>query len=78
MQNENESVNINSLYIEGNNLTSIFQHHGNQCLKFHFLPFLKVTERTTSRSTCQMIKNNIPAPQYSYFKTVDDSARARI
>jgi hypothetical protein len=78
MQNGNESVNINSLYTEGNNLISIFEHHGDQLVKFHFLPFLNVPERTTARSTCQMIKNNIPAPQYSYFKTLDDSARARI
>jgi len=80
MQNANESVSINSLYTEGNSLTSICQHHGNQFVKFHFLPFLNVPERTAARSTCQMIKNNIPAPQYSYFKTLDgyDPARTRI
>ena len=43
-----------------NDLTSIFHHHNNQFLKFHFLPFLHAQERASLRATCQTIKNNIP------------------
>merc|ERR1712034_95015 len=57
---------------------SIFKHHGNQFLKFHFCPFLNVQERTTLRGTCRNIKNNIPSPKYAYFKSKGGNARARI
>jgi len=64
----------------GNNpITQIFQHHGNQCLKFHFLPFLNAEDQRQMRGTCKIIKQNIPQPQYSYFKTKSSNAgRARI
>jgi len=64
--------------VSNNTLISMFQIHGNQCLKFHFLPFLNVEQRTIARSTCQIIKNNIPTPQYSYCKTQFGDATARI
>ena len=57
------------------NLESIFKHHGNQFLKFYFLPFLNVQERTSLRGTCKNIKKNVPSPQYSYVKAKDATAR---
>jgi len=56
MENQNnDEVRKNSL-----TLHSMCRHHGNQCLKFHLLPFLSVEETTNMRSTCQTIKTNIP------------------
>jgi len=75
LQNHNYSVGNNPI-TQTNNLRSMFQHHGNQFLKFHFLSFLTAEERTKMRVTCQIIKQNIPKPQYSYFKTT--VARARL
>jgi len=57
-----------------NGVESMFQRHGNQLLKFHFLPFLTDKEKTIMRSTCQTLKQNIPKPQYSYFKTIGMSS----
>jgi hypothetical protein len=57
MENQNnDDVRKNSL-----TLHSLCQHHGDQCLKFHLLPFLSVEETTKMRSTCRTIKTNIPA-----------------
>jgi len=79
IQNESNDDDIrNNTSMQTNKLTSIFHHHGDQFLKFHFLPLLNVQERANLRTTCQTIKNNIPTPQYAYFKTKDGQSRARI
>jgi len=64
---------------ETNGLRTMFEHHANQFLKFHFLPFLNTEDRTKMRGTCQTMKQNIPKPQYYSFKTKGGGdARARI
>ena len=78
IQNQSDDDISNNSLMQTNDLTSIFHHHGDQFLKFHFLPFLNVQERTNLRATCQTIKNNIPTPQYAYFRTKDCRSRARI
>ena len=77
MQNENDGVGNNPI-TQTNNFRSMFQHHGNQCLKFHFVTFLNPEEITKMRCTCKIIKQAIPQSQYSYFKTADNRGRARI
>ena len=77
VQTQNDDLSNNPI-TQTNDLQSMFEHHGNQFLKFHFLPFLTAEDRTKIRGTCQTIKQNIPKPQYSYFKTRSGSARARI
>jgi len=76
-QNQNHHVK-KDFFTQGYNLTSIFQAHGNQFLKFNFVPLLNFKERLALRVTCQTIKKSIPIPQYSYFKTINGDARARI
>jgi len=79
MRNQNDNnMSNNSLLTEGNDLTSIFQNHHDQFLKFHFFPLLNIPEKTTMRSTCKTMKNNIPTPHYIYFKTPNGFAKARI
>jgi len=76
---ENQNVgNGNNLLTGTNNFTSLFKHHGNQCLKFHLFPFLNVPDRTALRGTCQIIKKNIPVPKYSYCRLKEGEYRARI
>jgi len=50
-------------------LQEIFEEHGDQFLKFHFLPFLCYQERTALRVSCKAIQNSIPPPNWSYFQT---------
>jgi predicted alpha/beta-hydrolase family hydrolase len=69
-------VSNNSL-IDPKDLTSIFRHHGDQFLKFHFLPFLNVEEKTNLRATCQTMKSKISQQQYSYFETYN-GGKARL
>jgi len=76
-QSKNHDVRNNPI-TETNDLQSMFEHHGNQCLKFHFLHFLTAEDRSIMRCVCQRIKQNIPEPQYAYFKTKGRNARARI
>jgi alpha-tubulin suppressor-like RCC1 family protein len=77
-QNKAGSFNNTIILTQTNDLRTMFQSHGNQLLKYHFLPLINFIERTTMRSICQTIKNNIPAPQYSYFQTIRGCAHARI
>jgi hypothetical protein len=77
MQNQTDRVSNNPI-TQTNDLRTMFQKHGNQFLKFHFIPFLTAEERTNMRGTCQTIKQNIPKSQYSYFYTCDGDAIARI
>ena len=72
---QNQPDDVANFLTQTNDLTSIFHHHSNQFLKFHFLPFLHAQERANLRATCQTIKNNIPTPQYAYFKTINIGSR---
>jgi len=67
IQNDNQVVTNNFLQTT-QNLTSFFQKHGVQMLKFHFITMLDLPDRIAMRGTCKTIKNYIPKPRYEYFK----------
>ena len=77
MTHKKNDLGNNSL-TRTNTLQLAFENHGDQCLKFHFLLFLNIYERTAMGDTSKIIQQNIRKPDYCYFKTGRGSARARI
>jgi hypothetical protein len=49
-------------------LQKLFEQHGNQFLKWNFLPFLNHKKRSSLRTSCALLKKFIPAPNFVYTK----------
>ena len=63
---DNPSTKTRVVAQQKQTLHKIFQHHGNQFLKWNFLPFLHHKERSSLRTSCTLFQKFIPSPQYVY------------
>lgn len=65
---------LNDMNLQGriplNRLEKLFQQHGNEFVKWNFLPFLTFEERKKLRTSCKIFRRFIPPPKFVYFKTL--------
>jgi len=74
---ETNYSNETSRNARNHSLQKLFKHHGDQFLKWNFLPFLHHDDRTSLRAVCKAINNFVPAPNFVYVKhrTIPGTAR---